>query len=149
MGDHLNRTINHKQKPRSGGRAPASSIPSAPAARIESRRGPAGSGHRRSIDRAMITSNWRLDRPELAWRSNRQMRTILIPPRAVLCRLASVQRGRQMTLEEIDKRILLRADLGQDDMIVAGLDVAIDRLKMALGRRSARYLLSYTCWRHV
>jgi len=97
----------------------------------------------------MITSNWRLDRPELAWRSNRQMRTILIPPRAVLCRLASVQRGRQMTLEEIDKRILLRADLGQDDMIVAGLDVAIDRLKMALGRRSARYLLSYTRWRHV
>src|SRR5438876_592887 len=71
----------------------------------------------------MITSNSRLDRPELAWRSNRQMRTNLMPPRTVLCRFASVQRGRQMTLEEIDKRILLRADLGQDDMIVAGLDV--------------------------
>src|SRR2546430_13906015 len=97
----------------------------------------------------MITSNWCLDPPELAWRSNRQMRTNLMPPRAVLCRLASVQRGRQMTLEEIHKRILLRADLGQDDMIVAGLDVAIDRLKMALWRRSAGYLLSYSRWRHV
>lgn len=47
--------------------------------------------------------------------------------------LALAQRRRQFTLEELDKGVLLRADLDQDDMVEARLDVAIDRLEMRLG----------------
>src|SRR3982074_1855319 len=47
------------------------------------------------------------------------------------------QRRRQLSLEEIDERILPRSDLDQDDVIVAGLDVAIDSLEMTFQRRTA------------
>jgi hypothetical protein len=39
---------------------------------------------------------------------------------------------RKFAFEEIEKPVLIRADLEQDDVIVASLDVAIDGLKMAL-----------------
>ena len=51
-----------------------------------------------------------------------------------LSRLPLPQGGRQAALEEINKFLLLRSDLNQNNMVVAGLDVAIDRLEMALRR---------------
>ena len=38
-----------------------------------------------------------------------------------------MQRRRETTLEELDELGLLRSDLDQDDVIVAGADIAIDR----------------------
>ena len=43
-----------------------------------------------------------------------------------LRRLAHSQRGRQMAPEEVHKRVLLRPDLSENDVIVAGLHIAID-----------------------
>jgi hypothetical protein len=42
------------------------------------------------------------------------------------------QAGCQLAFEKFEETILVRADLGQDDVIVTSLDVMIDRLKMPL-----------------
>ena len=46
--------------------------------------------------------------------------------------LSISQGGCQLALEEIEERILMRPDLDKDDVIVASLDEAIDRLEMML-----------------
>ena len=42
------------------------------------------------------------------------------------------QLGGQFAFEELEKPVLARADLGQDDVIKTSSDVIIDRLEMAL-----------------
>jgi hypothetical protein len=44
------------------------------------------------------------------------------------------ERWRQLALEKLNERILLRSDLNQDDVIVARPDIAIDRLEMIFRR---------------
>ena len=46
--------------------------------------------------------------------------------------LSISQGGCQLVLEEIEERILMRPDLDKDDVIVASLDEATDRLEMML-----------------
>ena len=68
---------------------------------------------------------------------------------ALLCGFAPAQRRGQMALEELDERLLLRADLHQDDVIEAGLHVvAIDGLQVTLRRGSAAHLLGHRRGRH-
>jgi hypothetical protein len=43
------------------------------------------------------------------------------------------QAGCQLAFEKFEETILVRADLGQDDVIKTSSDVIIDRLEMALG----------------
>ena len=49
-----------------------------------------------------------------------------------LRRLKTAQRRCESTLEEVDERVLMRSDLEQNDVIVSGFHVAIDRLEMSL-----------------
>ncbi len=51
--------------------------------------------------------------------------------------LAAAQRRRQLALEEVAETLLVGADLDQDDVIEAGLAVAIDRLEMPVRGRAA------------
>jgi hypothetical protein len=44
---------------------------------------------------------------------------------------------RQLLCEKVDKLPLRRSDLGQDDMIKPGIDVAANSVQMALGLRAA------------
>ena len=51
----------------------------------------------------------------------------------ILCRVSIAQSGCQLALEQIKETVLVRSDLQQDYVIVASLDVTIDRLQMAVG----------------
>lgn len=51
---------------------------------------------------------------------------------AAPAQLGFSQPGRQFAFEELEKPVLVRADLGQDDVILAGADVMIDRFEIAL-----------------
>jgi hypothetical protein len=44
------------------------------------------------------------------------------------------QIGCELPLEEFKELVLVWADLNEDDVIVTGLDVVIDRLQMAIRR---------------
>lgn len=60
-----------------------------------------------------------------------------------------MQGTRQTTLEELDELGLLRSDLDQDDVIVAGADIAIDRPEVMLGRWPAADRLGHGLGRYV
>src|SRR5438874_13065997 len=45
------------------------------------------------------------------------------------CGLAMAQRGRELAPDEFHERVLFGSDLGEHDVIVAGLDVAVERLE--------------------
>jgi hypothetical protein len=47
-----------------------------------------------------------------------------------------------VALEEVEEGVLVGADLDQDDVVVAGLEEAVDRLEVALRRRPAAYPLA-------
>lgn len=60
-----------------------------------------------------------------------------------------MQRRRETTLEEFDELVLLRSDLDQDDVIVAGADIAIDRREVMLGRWPAADRLGHGLGRYM
>ena len=49
-----------------------------------------------------------------------------------------------MTLEELDELVLLRSDLDQDDMVVAGLHVAVDGAQVPVRREGPQLMDSAT-----
>lgn len=69
--------------------------------------------------------------------------------RVLLGGFPRMQRRRETTLEEFDELVLLRSDLDQDDVIVAGADIAIDRREVMLGRWPAADRLGHGLGRYM